>query len=71
MTIKVWLGREYYGDHQDMIIWLTDNVGHGGVSKKEMQNDFLWDFYTIFGHAEIRFRHEEHAVLFQLTWQTR
>jgi hypothetical protein len=47
---------------------LLTHVGPGGWWKKDMPGEWYWDFSEIFGHAEVRFRRDEHAFLFQLTW---
>lgn len=66
--IEINLDREYYSQHQEILRWLYDNVGPGGGWRKNMPDDWCWDFAEIFGHARIRFRHDEHALLFRLTW---
>ncbi len=66
--VTVHLGREYYAKHYEIYNWLLDHVGNGGSWKKDMPDAWMWDFSEIFGHADIRFRSDEHAALFKLTW---
>ena len=66
--ITVWLGRKRYPQHGEIWDWLLDNVGAGGACQEPMRPDFLWDWYSAFGQACVRFRNGEHAVLFRLVW---
>ena len=67
MTV-IRLDRSYYAKHPEICHWLLGNIEPGGSWKLTMPDDWFWDFTEIFGHADVRFRRLEHAMLFQLTW---
>lgn len=66
--ITVRLGRDFYAKHGEIADWLFDNIGAGGSYRRDWPENWLWDFAVIFGHADIRFKHDENAMLFSLTW---
>lgn len=62
------LGRERYAQHREIWDWLLDNVGKGGAWQEPMVPGHSWDWSDAFGHAFVRFRDKEHAVMFGLVW---
>lgn len=66
--ITIQLDRERYPQHGEIWRWLEDNVGTGGAWQETMVEEHLWDWYVVFGHARVRFRHREHAAMFGMVW---
>lgn len=64
----VMLGRERYAQHREIWDWLLDNVGKGGAWQEPMAPGHSWDWSDAFGHAFVRFRDKEHAMMFGLVW---
>jgi hypothetical protein len=67
-VITLRLSREFYSRHGEIAGWLFENVGEGGQWRRDWPDNWLWDFSVIFGHADIRFRNNDDAMLFSLTW---